>query len=74
MHVFYNRVSYGAKQLIDTFVGGSTKAKTFQELYDLIEQIAINSYTWGSIRVKVKPARVHSIDVVTAIESVVSYD
>lgn len=37
MQAFYNGVSYGAKQLIDTSADGSTDAKTPKQVYDLIE-------------------------------------
>lgn len=62
-------MSYGSKQLIYSSAGGSTDVKTSQELYDLIEQMAMNSYPWGSTRGKVKPPGVHSIDMMTVIKS-----
>lgn len=45
---FYNGFTFGAKQLADASAGGSTYAKTPQQVYDLIEWIAMNSYTWGA--------------------------
>lgn len=69
MQAFYNRVSFGAKQLIYASADGSTDIKTPQKVYDLIDQIAMNSYTWGSTRTKVKPIGVHCIDMITIIES-----
>lgn len=59
----------GARQLIDASVGGSMDSKTPQEVIDLIEHIAMNNYTWGSIRSRAKPTRLHSVDMISAIES-----
>lgn len=61
-------VSYGVKKLIDASISESKDTKIPEELYDFIEQIALNGYTWGSTRSKVKPPGVRSIDTITAME------
>lgn len=45
------------------------KNKIPQQVYDMIEQITINSYTWRGQRAKRKFARVHNIDAITAMEA-----
>lgn len=44
-------------------------SKTPQEVFELIKQIAMNNYTWGSPRSRAKPTRVHSVNMLTAMES-----
>lgn len=43
--------------------------KTPQEVYDLIEQLAMNSYTWEGQRAKPKFVEVNNVDATTAMES-----
>lgn len=65
---FYNGVSFSAKQLINAFVGGSTN-KTPQQVYEMIEQAAMNSNIWGGQRVKPKYVGDHNVDAITAMEA-----
>lgn len=41
-------------------------------MYDLIEQIGMNSYTWGGPWPIPKPAGVHSVDVLIAMKSILA--
>lgn len=66
---FDNRAPFGAKKLVYAFAGVSTNKKTLQEVYDLIEQITMNSYTWGGRRAKPKSVGVHNVDALPAVES-----
>lgn len=58
-----------ARKMIDASAGVSIVSKTPQQECNLIEQIAINSYTSGGQRAKLKSSRVHNIDALTAMES-----
>lgn len=58
----------GLRQLIDAFSGGSTDSKIPQEVFDLINQIAMKNYKWGSTRSRVKLVGLHSMDMLTVME------
>lgn len=66
---FYNGVSFRASQLIDSSLGRSKTIKLPQQVYDLIEHIALNSYTLGGQKTKPKPPGVHNANILTAMES-----
>lgn len=66
IYSFYNEVSFGARQLIDTSTGKSIDHKTPLKVYDLVKQIAMNSYTWGGQRGKLKMPGVHNVDSISA--------
>jgi hypothetical protein len=43
---FYNGLNTQERQTLDATVGGIFRNKTPQEVYDLIEEIAMNIYQW----------------------------
>lgn len=67
--VFITGVTFGVRQLIGAAVGGLTDHNTSLQVYDLIEQIAMNSHTWGGKRIKRKATRVHNVEVILAMEA-----
>src|SRR5262249_37428466 len=54
--------------MIDTASGGTLNSKTPEAAYELIDEMAINSYRWQIDRsTNKKLARVHNVNVVTAL-------
>lgn len=45
-----------------------------QQVYDLIEKIPMNSYTWGGPRSKERTGGVQSVDALAAIESILAWE
>ena len=47
-------------------------AKTRDDAYALLDEIASNSYQWGSDRITIKKAWVYEVDILTAIQAQVA--
>jgi len=43
---FYNRLNPNAKMIIDAIAGGALIGKERDEAYELLEEMASNSYQW----------------------------
>src|SRR5262249_49639079 len=68
VQTFYNGLIHGHKAMIDAVVGGTLNNKTPKAAYELIDEMATNSYQWQIDRAATKkPAGVHNVDVVTAL-------
>jgi hypothetical protein len=69
MLTFQNGLNFASKQLIDSSSRGSTSTKTLEELYKLIENIAMNCYSWGQQRSRVRTQGMHSINAMASMEA-----
>src|SRR5262249_36764293 len=68
VQTFYNGLINENKAMIDTAAGGSLNSKTPEAVYELIDEMAMNSYQWQVDRVvSNKPAGVHNVDAITAL-------
>ena len=66
--IFYNGLNPKIKMIIDAVAGGALMGKERDEAYELLEEMASNSYQWQSDRAMPRKAtRVHDIDAFTAI-------
>jgi hypothetical protein len=55
--------------MIDAATGGSLMAKTKDDAYALLDEIASNSYQWGSERASTKKAGIYEVEALTAIQA-----
>ena len=56
--------------IIDSATGGALMGKELDEAYELLEEMASNSYQWQSDRAMPRKAvRVHEIDAISAIHT-----
>ena len=56
--------------MLDAAAGGTLMRKTPEEAYDLLEEMALNSYQWQTERGVVKKASgVHNVDTYTALSA-----
>ena len=67
---FYNGLNPNTKMIIDAAAGGVLMEKERDEAYELLEEMASNSYQWQSDRAMPrKAAGVHEIDTISAIHA-----
>ena len=70
VQTFYNGLTNNNKTMIDAAAGGSLNSKTPEAAYNLIEEMATNSYQWQSDRSQPrKAAGIHSLDSVTSLSA-----
>src|SRR5215470_9360816 len=63
VQTFYNGLTNTNKAMIDAAAGGSLNHKTPEAAYNLIDEMATNSYQWQPERVQTrKPVGVHNVD------------
>ena len=55
--------------MIDAAAGGSLMAKMRDDAYALLDEIASNSYQWGSDRASAKKASIYEVEALTAIQA-----
>src|SRR5262249_18195786 len=68
VQTFYNGLIHGHKAMIDAVVGGTLNNKTPKAAYELIDEMATNSYQWQVDRAASKKlVRVQNLDVVIAL-------
>ena len=68
VQTFYNGCSTNLRSMIDAAIGGTLNNKTLEEAYNLLEEMASNSYQWPTKRIPVRKASgVREVDAFTAI-------
>lgn len=73
IEIFYNGLNGQTRTIVDAAAGGTLMAKTAEDAYSLLEDIAANSYQWPSERSNVKKvAGLHDVDPITALAAQVS--
>ncbi|GKV24796.1 hypothetical protein SLEP1_g34363 [Rubroshorea leprosula] len=74
VHTFYNGLFPNNRTMLDAAVGGSLMSKHADESYNLIEEMASNSYQWGSERSHIKKnARIYGVDAFTALTAQIEF-
>ena len=66
---FYKGLVQSTRNMIDAAAGGSLMAKTRDEAYALLDEIASNSYQWGTDRINTKKAGIYEVEALTAIQA-----
>jgi hypothetical protein len=67
---FYKGFVQSARNMIDAAAGGSLMAKTRDDAYALLDEIASNSYQWGSDQTNPKKtADIYEVEVLTALQA-----
>ena len=67
---FYNGLTLNTKMVIDAVAGGALMGKERDEAYELLEEMASNSYQWQSDRATPKKiAGVYVLDAISAIHA-----
>jgi hypothetical protein len=69
MLIFYSRLNFASKQLIDASSGGSTSTKTQEKLYERIENTAMNHHSWGNQRIRARTSGMHSTDAMASLKA-----
>src|SRR5262249_30939398 len=68
VQTFYNGLIHRHKAMIDAAAGGTLNNKTLEAAYELIDEMATNSYQWQVDRAATKKqAGVHNVDAITAL-------
>jgi hypothetical protein len=65
---FYKGLTQNTRTMIDAAAGGSLMAKTRDEAYALLDEIASNSYQWGSERAT-KKAGIYEVEAIIALQA-----
>ncbi|KAG9458285.1 hypothetical protein H6P81_002793 [Aristolochia fimbriata] len=69
IEIFYNGLSINTRSMIDAAAGGSINKKTPEEVYELIEEMADNMYSYPMERSVKKPAGIYKLDSSTATQA-----
>ena len=70
METFYNGLNGVTQGMVDASAGGALLAKTFDEAYEILERISINSCQWSDVRgTKKKVKSVLEVDGVSTIRA-----
>src|SRR5262249_12436324 len=68
VQTFYNGLINGHKAMIDATTGGTLNSKTPEITYELIDEVATDSYQWQIDRsTNKKQAGVHNVDAIIAL-------
>jgi len=66
---FYKGLVQSTRNMIDAAARGSLMVKTTNDAYALLDEIASNSYQWGSDRATAKKADIYEVEALTAIQA-----
>ena len=74
METFYNGLNAQTKSIVDASANGALLRKSYNEAYEILELISINSHQWPTKRLSVNRivVRVHELDAMTALIAQVS--
>lgn len=68
VQTFYNGLNGSTRNMVDAAAGGTIMRKTPEEAYELLEEMASNSYQWPVERQQLRRAAgVHEVDAITAL-------
>jgi hypothetical protein len=54
---------------VDTLVGETTSTKTVEGVYELIENLVLNTHFWGNPRPRAYIQGVHNVDIMVPLEA-----
>ncbi|KAL0404366.1 UNVERIFIED_CONTAM: hypothetical protein Sradi_2077400 [Sesamum radiatum] len=66
---FYNGVTLANRATIDAAAGGTIMKKLLSEVFNIIDEIATNLYSYGLEKTDKRVANVHSIDAITTLSA-----
>ncbi|KAL0400100.1 UNVERIFIED_CONTAM: hypothetical protein Sradi_2353300 [Sesamum radiatum] len=69
VQTFYNGVTLANRATIDAAAGGTIMKKLPSEAFNIIDEIAINLYSYGQERANKRTAGIHSIDAVSSLSA-----
>ncbi|KAG9444943.1 hypothetical protein H6P81_016283 [Aristolochia fimbriata] len=69
IEIFYNGLNINTRSMIDAAAGGSINKKTPEEVYELIEEMIANMYSYPMERSVKKPAGIYKLDSSTATQA-----
>ncbi|KAL0412286.1 UNVERIFIED_CONTAM: hypothetical protein Slati_3818300 [Sesamum latifolium] len=69
VQTFYNGVTLANRATIDAAAGGTIMKKSRQKLFNIIDEIVTNLYSYGQERANKRPADIHSIDAVSTLSA-----
>ena len=61
IQTFYNRLRIENRAMVDATTRGSLMRRTPKDAYGLLDDMALNAFSWSFDRSLRKPSRVHSI-------------
>ncbi|KAL0434355.1 UNVERIFIED_CONTAM: hypothetical protein Slati_2769800 [Sesamum latifolium] len=69
VQTFYNGITLANRATIDAAAGGTIMKKLPSEVFNIIDKIATNLYSYGQERADKRTADIHSIDAVSALSA-----
>ena len=64
---FYNGLRLEHRAMVDATTGGSLMRRTLEYAYGLLDDIALNAFSWNTDRTVRKPVGIHSISTQAAL-------
>ncbi|KAL0440164.1 UNVERIFIED_CONTAM: hypothetical protein Slati_2499400 [Sesamum latifolium] len=69
VQTFYNGVTLANRATIDAAAGGTMRKKLPYEVFNIIDEITTNLYSYGLERTDKRVANIHSIDAITTLSA-----
>ena len=67
IQTFYNGLRLEHRAMVDVTAGGSLIRRTPEDAYGLLDDMALNIFSWNTDRSTRKPSRIHSISTQAAL-------
>ena len=61
IQTFYNALRLEHRVMVDAIVGESLMQRTLKDVYELLNDMALNAFSWNSDKSARKPSEIHSI-------------
>ena len=61
IQTFYNGLRLEHRAMVDATTGGSLMRRTQKDVYGLLDDMALNAFSWNTDRSARKPSRIHNI-------------
>ena len=61
IQTFYNGLRLEHRAMVDATAGGSLMRRTPEDAYGLLDDMALNAFSWNTDKSTRKPSRIHSI-------------
>ena len=67
IQTFYNGLRLEHRAMVDATAGGSLMRRTPEDAYGLLDDMALNAFSWNTDRIVRKPSEIHSISTQAAL-------
>ena len=67
IQTFYNGLRLEHRAMVDATTGGSLMGKTPEDAYGLLDDMALNAFSWNTDKTARKPSGIHSISTQAAL-------